>query len=203
MNVEVICEQEGCGKPAKIRVIKNDLIRIHNKNSIGNNVDLQYKEIIKELFLCASCAMNTSYTIVEWIVDKIPHENLFGVDGLSLKYADAIGMKYWAMSHERDLRWNEQLHCPSCGHKFIHEDRYYPNNDGYDSPSRWIEVYAIVHCKNCGFFDSKRAGQLDYSRAKDNAGEYSDWGSPNYDPDYKQWKATLEDLKKKEEEDDE
>ena len=196
---EVECDNPGCDRIAKVRVIKKELIRIHNRDSIGVDVNRYYNVVTAERFLCMLCAHSTDYTIVEWLVNKISAKTLFGVDGFSMKDADDIGVKYVHLLDEKALRWYEQKFCQNCGHKLVHEIRYYSDDSGYDSPDRWVNAHKIVHCKNCGFFDFEiRHKQFGHSRKDEDDGKYHGWRGPSNDTDYKIWQKTLKELKEKE-----
>ena len=196
IKCECVYEGKECDRLAKVRVIKKELLRSYNRKISPYDVDAHYDEIIHERFLCVGCAIiKEDYKIVEWIVPKIPYEILFGLKGFSLEDASRLGLRYWELMEEKRLRWGEQIFCHNCGNKITHEVRYYTDNDGYDSPNRWVNAHRTIHCKNCGFFDfmyqEKRFG---YDWKKADAGEYHGYKKPDNDPDYKKWVKIQKDL---------
>jgi len=196
---EIKCEFGDCKRNAKIRLVKKEDIRVFTSL---DNYDKSIIEINKEMFVCIQHAdyLQDQWEIKQWVAEKLPYDLLFGINHKWMEYADKNEIKYGAISDEKRFRWYEQKFCPHCGNKIEHEKRTYECNDGYDSPSRWIETYKVVHCKNCGFFDYNYLPERgEYSRTADNNGEYSDWSSPSYDPDNKQWKETLKKIKEQEE----
>ena len=202
VRCENIFKKGQCDRPAKVRAIKKELFRVYNRNHVTGDVDRCYREMIHEKFLCVGCALEEEdYGIVEWIVEKIPYEILFNVKDFSIKDAKQLGLKYWELLEEKRLRWEEQVFCSNCGNKINHEVRYYTNNDGYDSPNRWVNAHKIVHCKNCGFFDCDYVPRtLGYDRKKDDAGEYHGYKKPDNDPDYRKWEEISKKSKVLEEE---
>lgn len=202
VRCENIFKKGQCDSLAKVRAIKKELFRVYNRNYVSGDVDRCYREMIHEEFLCVKCALiEEDYKIVEWIVPKLSYELLFGLKGFSFKDAEQLGLRYWNLLEERRLRWDEQKFCPSCGNEITHEVRYYTDNDGYDSPNRWVNAHKIVYCKNCGFFDYDYVPRtLVYDWEKEEAGEYHGYKKPDSDPDYKKWKEIYEKSKALEEE---
>lgn len=189
IKCENVFDGKQCDSFAKVRTIKKEMFRVYNRSHVSGDLDKSYRAMVLEKFLCLACAqMEEDYEIVEWISEKVPYELLFGIKGFSLKDAERLGVKYWELSDERRLRWEEQVFCPNCGDKITHEVRYYTDDDGYDSPNRWVNAHRTIHCKNCGFFDYLyREKKLGYSRKQDDAGMYHGFKKPDNDPDYKKW----------------
>jgi hypothetical protein len=86
-----------------------------------------------------------------------------------------------------EIRRKRPVICPICGKEIALQWRRYASDDGYDSPSRWLTEYEIIHCKNCGYFDwdyhprrVENWTRAEYDRACAN--------DPSNDPDNKAWK---------------
>jgi len=190
------CEIDECGDMAFVRVERDIIVRTPDGNIIDdwNERGFNYTGIREEKYVCPYHAMELledDFTIVEWRY-KIPSEILFGfvikpIDRIMdwLKSNGIDELSYHDISIIRHLRWNDYLYCPICGNRLIHEERGYYQDSGYDTFPRWLNIYKIVRCSSCDFFDWDpfRIGSASYKHDDD----FSGFKNPSNDPDYHKW----------------
>ena len=195
VQLEFKCECSGCSKPIAVRAIKEEIVRVASEKSFNwNDLELKYQFLTREIFLCVACADDKykNYKVVEWF-NPTPIEELFSYT--LCKYAKEHNLKYWDLLHEKELRRNELKFCPYCGNVVKHGIRYYADEDGYNSPNRWVNAHRIVICKNCSFFDfSMECSKYAYNYKDDDAEKYSGRRGPQNDLDYKKWVETYENV---------